>query len=116
MRKRLLLSLTLPSLFACGGDPAVTPPNLDLAQLVIAGSDFASGALSTIGYTNLTVQKNLDTLDPQTVLRAFGSQVFALDQTHGVVRIYDAKLDYKQPIDAPTSKPPELAEIGRAHV
>lgn len=109
MRKRLLLSLTLPSLFACGGDPAVTPPNLDLAQLVIAGSDFASGALSTIGYSNLTVQKNLDTLDPQTVLRAFGSQVFALDQTHGVVRIYDAKLDYKQPVDAPTSKPPELA-------
>ena len=103
----------LSSAVACTEPPAATSPDLAptptsdlLAQplLAVVGSDFASGALSTVDPSSRAVRKNLDVVDAQPVARAFGSKLYVLDQTHGALRIYDATKDFKNPLDVPVSK------------
>jgi len=103
----------LSSTLACTEPPAAPTPDLSptptsdlLARplLAVAGSDFASGALSTVDPGSRAVRKNLDVLDSQPVVRAFGSKLYVLDQTHGALRIYDAAQDFKNPLDVPVSK------------
>ena len=103
----------LPCAVACT-DPVVAPgpdlaptPTSDLMArplLAVAGSDFTSGALSTVDPGSRTVRKNLDAIDAQPVARAFGSKLYVLDQTHGALRIYDAAKDFKNPLDVPVSQ------------
>ena len=81
-----------------GADMAPTP------LLAVTGTDFTSGALSTVDTGSRAVRKNLDVLDAQPIARAFGSKLYVLDQTHGAVRAYDATQDFKNPLDFPTSK------------
>jgi hypothetical protein len=81
----------------------------DMAQpgkplLAIAGTDFTSGALSTVDPTTRAVTKNVDVIDTQAVIRAFLSKVYVLDQTHGSLRTYDATQGFKNPVDSPISK------------
>lgn len=106
------LALLLSS-FACSGTPQqsvpdlASPPGSDMAArplLAVAGSDFTSGALSTVDAATRVVRKNLDVLDSQPVARAFGGKLYVLDQSHGALRIYDAAKDFKNPTDAPISK------------
>lgn len=99
---------------ACTNPPPQSVPDLatppgpgsDMAArplLAVAGSDFTSGALSTVDPATRTVRKNLDVVDPQPVARGFGSKLYVLDQTHGAVRVYDAAQDFKNPTDFPLS-------------
>lgn len=99
--------------FACSSTPQqsvpdlASPPGSDLAArplLAVAGSDFTSGALSTVDLASRAVRKNVDVLDSQPVARGFGSKLYVLDQTHSALRIYDAAQDFKNPTDVPLSK------------
>lgn len=125
-RLALSLSLSLPLWGACtdgtqmgAADLGSTAPG-DLATgadgggprptLVVAGSDFTTGSLSTVELPGLTVQKNVDTVDKQPVVRAFGSKVYVLDQTRGALRTYDVGArGFQSPVDSPVSKTPEVA-------
>lgn len=104
----------LSSTLACTNPPPVTAtpdlattPTSDLLSrplLAVVGSDFTSGALSTVDPGSRAVRKNLDVVDAQPVARAFGSKLYVLDQTHGALRIYDAAQDFKNPLDVPVSQ------------
>jgi hypothetical protein len=86
----------------CDGTPAQLPPLPDTPTgsfLAVAGSNFTAGSLSTVSLVDLTVQKNIDVLDAQPVVRCFGTQLFALDETHGVVRVYDLTKNFQNPTD-----------------
>ena len=74
----------------------------------MATSDFQTGALHTIELSTMQVRRDIDVLDPQPVVRAFGSQVYVLDQTHGTARIYDAKRDFAAPAEIRSPSFPEL--------
>jgi hypothetical protein len=91
------------------GDMATTNPTPDLAMgppqptLVVAGSDFTVGSLSTVTLPSLAVQKNVDVLDKQPVVRAYGTKVYVLDQTRGALRTYDVTKNFQSPVDTPIS-------------
>lgn len=90
------------------GDMATTtPPDLTMGPpkptLVVAGSDFTTGSLSTVTLPTLAVQKNLDVVDKQPVVRAYGTKVYVLDQTRGVLRTYDVTKNFQNPVDSPIS-------------
>ncbi len=76
------------------------PPDARRPPLaVVASSDFTSGALSTLDLVGRTVNKGLDTIDAQPVVRVLGGKVYVLDQTHGVVRTYDPDKGWKNPTE-----------------
>lgn len=90
------------------GDMAsTTPPDLAMGPpkptLVVAGSDFTTGSLSTVTLPTMAVQKNLDVIDKQPVVRAYGTKVYVLDQTRGVLRTYDVTKNFQNPVDSPIS-------------
>lgn len=90
------------------GDMATTMP-ADLAMsppkptLVIAGSDFTTGGLTTVTLPTMAVQKNIDVVDKQPVVRAYGTKVYVLDQTRGSLRTYDVTKNFQNPVDSPVS-------------
>lgn len=88
-----------------GGDMASGPPR---PTLVVAGSDFNTGALSTVDVATMAVQKNIDVIDKQPVIRAFGTKVYVLDQTRGSLRTYDATKNFQSPVDSPATKSPDV--------
>lgn len=105
--------LGLTSLFAiaCADSPSQLPPLPDDPTgsfLAVASSDFSSGALHTVDLATLAVRKNIDVLDANPVVRAYGSQLFVLDQSHGSMRVYDLAQDFANPKDYPIGKNPEL--------
>lgn len=90
------------------GDMATTtPPDLAMGPpkptLVIAGSDFTTGSLSTVTLPTMAVQKNIDVIDKQPVVRAYGTKVYVIDQTRGSLRTYDATKNFQNPVDTPIS-------------
>lgn len=99
---------------ACKSDPAqqqspdlATPPGPDMgssALLAVVGSDFTNGALETVGLGSRVVQKDLDVIDPMSVVRGFGNMLYAIDQSGGLVRQYDASQGFKNPVEFPASK------------
>lgn len=106
-----LITTTLASFFGCANGPPELPPipdNPSGSFLAVASTDFSSGALHTIDLANLTVRKNVDMLDAQPVVRAYGSKLYALDQTHGAMRVYDVTADFAGPRDYPVEKNPEV--------
>jgi hypothetical protein len=99
----------LVSFAGCAGSPPELPPLPDIpsgSYLAVASSDFTSGALHTIDLATLAVRKNVDTLDAQPVVRAYGDKLYALDQTHGAMRVYDVASDFAGPQDYPLGKTP----------
>ena len=125
-----LLTTTLACLVnttGCANSPPELPPlpdNPNGSFLAVASSDYSTGALHTVDLASLAVRKNVDVLDAQPVVRAYGSQLYALDQTHGAMRVYDVSTDFAGPRDYPIAKNPEVPaaqanpydKIGRAHV
>lgn len=107
----LLFFASLAGIPACAGNPSEFPPLPAVGSgqfLAVATSDFQTGALHTIELSTMQVRRDIDVLDPQPVVRAFGSQVYVLDQTHGTARIYDAKRDFAAPAEISFAKLPEL--------
>ncbi len=108
----LALSLLLGA-SACNSSPATqapdmgVPPAPDMASgaiLAVTCSDFNTGSLSTVGLGSRAVKKDIDSIDPLTVARGFGNMLYVIDQSAGVVRAYDARQDFKNPIEFPASK------------
>lgn len=105
--------LILPLLLgACSGGP-MNPSPADMASspgdlaarkplAVIATSDFVSGTLASLDLGSRAVEKSLDTIDPQSIVRAYGGLVYVLDQSHGVLRIYDPAKAWKAPVEIAT--------------
>jgi DNA-binding beta-propeller fold protein YncE len=107
----LLLGAPLVGTFACAGIPSELPPLPAAVSgqfLAVATRDFQTGALHTIEIATMKVRRDIDVLDAQPVVRAFGSQVYVLDQTHGTARIYDASRDFAAPSELSFGKLPEL--------
>lgn len=106
--KRLALSLLL--LAACDQDqpaPLTTPdlappPPPNQGTAIVATSDFVSGALASVELGSRAVRKDLDVVDAQPVVRIYDGKVYVLDQTHGVLRVYDPAAGYKNPQEYPT--------------
>lgn len=107
----LSLCAPLACTIACAGNPTELPPLPASGSgqfLAVATSDFQTGALHTIEIATMKVRRDIDVLDAQPVVRAFGSQVYVLDQTHGTARIYDATRDFAAPSEITFAKLPEL--------
>ena len=102
-----LLALCLAS--ACANQPTELPP-LPAGgagqYLAVATSDFQSGALHTIELSTLNVRRNIDVVDAQPVVRAYGSTVYVLDQTHGTARAYNTAQDFAAPTELLLAKAP----------
>lgn len=101
----------LMSFAGCANVPPELPPLSDVPTgsfLAVASSDFTSGALHTVDLATLAVRKNVDTLDAQPVVRAYGDKLYALDQTHGAMRVYNVTTDFAGPQDFPLGKTPEV--------
>jgi hypothetical protein len=84
--------------------PDMTTTSTSTALLAVAGSDLTNGALATIGVGNHAVTKNVDMIDPYSVVRGFGHMLYALDQTNGLVRSYDATQNFQNPVEFPAGK------------
>jgi hypothetical protein len=107
MRPSLVIPLLL--LTACPSDPGDLPrPDFSVPAdggaadltarrpLAVLGlSDFTSGALASLDLGSRAVEKKLDTIDPQAVVRAY-------DQSHGVLRVYDPARQWKDPVEIST--------------
>lgn len=111
------LPLFFPALLACATAAGCTSPPTELPPLpstgsgqflAVATSDFQTGALHTIELSTLTVRRDIDVVDAQPVVRAYGSKVYVLDQTHGTARAYDTAQEFANPTELLLAKPPEV--------
>ena len=104
-RPLLTLAVLALSTVACEeSNTSMSPPDLATPQtplFVVAGSDFMSGGLTAVELPSLSVRKNLDTVGPQSVVRGFGNMLYAIDQSGGLVRQYDASQGFKNPVEFP---------------
>ncbi|MCS6912110.1 MAG: hypothetical protein RMK29_17545 [Myxococcales bacterium] len=106
-----LVSLSLLLVAACvDGPPEPTPgPGMPPAGgtdggpvgplLAVATSDFTSGALAVVDLDRRILDQRVDVIDPQAVVRVHGGRVYVLDQTHGVLRIYNPQAGWRPPVE-----------------
>ena len=95
MTRASLLASVL-ALAACGSspDPALCLGNTCVAVATsIYNADFTgSGTLNTVDLATRAPRLGVDaTLDPDTVMKVVGEELFVLQKTSGAVRIYDPK-------------------------
>ena len=108
-----LCTTLLPLLVStgCTSPPQELPPLPEGGAgqyLAVATSDFQTGSLHTIELSTLNVRRDIDVVDAQPVVRAYGSTVYVLDQTHGTARAYDSARDFKAPTELVLGKMPEV--------
>lgn len=72
----------------CGGGQGVAALGL---------SDYSTGALGCVNLVTGETRRQIDTADPQVAVRSFGGLVYTLDQTHGVLRVYDPARGWRDP-------------------
>lgn len=86
---------------ACTGSVSPPPPPDEAAHgtfLAVASTiDYQVGALSTVQLETLDVRKNIDTIAGNSIVRAYGTHVYVLDQMHGAVRVYDTARNFADP-------------------
>lgn len=109
--RSVLMSLGCGLAVGCVTQPSELPP-LPVGGsgqfLAVATSDFLSGSLHSIELSTLKVRRDIDVVDAQPVVRAYGSKVYVLDQTHGTARAYDTAQDFVGPTELLLAKSPEV--------
>lgn len=109
--RSVLMSLGCGLAVGCATQPTELPPLPPTGSgqfLAVATSDFLSGALHSIELSTLKVRRDIDVVDAQPVVRAYGSKVYVLDQTHGTARAYDTAQDFVGPTELLLAKSPEV--------
>src|SRR5580658_4120388 len=105
MMARFMAMLGALALAGCGsggtgmdGSTAMDPCG-SLADTVVLGlSDYATaGGLGCANPLTGQIDKMIDAADPEVVVRVYAGKVYTLDETHGVLRIYDPAQKWLDP-------------------
>lgn len=79
------------------------PPSATTAVVISGSFPAPFGTVATVALSGHAAQKGIDnTIDTDTVVRAFAGKVYALLRTRGLLRIYDPAKGFASPVDIVT--------------